>query len=89
MNVTSVQPVQPAPDHPLRRASQELETAFLAEMLRAAGLGSGASAFGGGPGEEHFRSFLIDEQARGMVAAGGIGLTESLFSALSGRPDDR
>jgi peptidoglycan hydrolase FlgJ len=67
----------------LRARSEELEAAFLSEMLGHAGLGSGEGAFNGGIGETQFASFLRDEQAKAMVEAGGIGLAESIFRALS------
>jgi len=71
-----------APD-PLREKAAQLETAFLAEMLGHAGLGNARESYGGGIGEEQFSSFLRQEQASAMVKAGGIGLTEVLFRALS------
>ncbi|WP_323006034.1 rod-binding protein [Pseudorhodobacter sp.] len=86
-------PILPAPINgptrvpqinPLREKAAQLETAFLAEMLGHAGLGSGRESFGGGIGEEQFASFLRHEQAEAMVKAGGIGLTEVLFRAMSG-----
>jgi peptidoglycan hydrolase FlgJ len=67
----------------LREKAAELETAFLTEMLGYAGLGAPMESFGGGIGEEQFSSFLRQEQAKAMVAAGGIGLTEVLFRAMS------
>ena len=77
-----------APRHlesnPLREKAAQLETAFLAEMLGFAGLGATRENFGGGIGEEQFSSFLRQEQAEAMVKAGGIGLTELLFQAMSG-----
>lgn len=92
MDIPTLPPAAPPGQPALFRAAQELETTFLAEMLRAAGLGeSGGSfggSFGGGAGEAHFRSFLVDEQARGLVEAGGIGLTESLFAALARQGHD-
>lgn len=66
----------------LMKAAQELETAFLAEMLNAAGLATARESFGGGAGEDQFASFLAREQARVMVQAGGIGLSESIYHAL-------
>lgn len=69
--------------HPIRVKAEELETAFLSEMLRHAGLGAQDGGFGGGIGEEQFASFLREAQAGSMVRAGGIGLTERLFKALS------
>ncbi len=83
-----------APSHPhlsppreqaLRQAAQDLEAAFLAEMLRHTGVDAARQGFGGGAGEEQFSSFLRTEQARAMAARGGIGLAESLFEALVAR----
>lgn len=70
---------------PLRKAAQQLEASFLAEMLKSAGLGRTGTAFGGGIGEEQFASFLLQSQAETMVKAGGIGLSESLYHALKER----
>ena len=53
-------PSRPAPD-PMREAAVALEATFLAEMLKSAGLGRGADAFGGGEGEDQFASFLLHE----------------------------
>jgi len=75
----------PAPtgdDAAMRRAADEFEAAFLSEMLKGAGLGKTPDAFGGGAGEDQFASFLRQEQARGIVRAGGIGLSETIFQAL-------
>ena len=66
----------------LMDAAQDLEAAFLAEMLQSAGLGKTSEAFGGGVGEDQFSSFLVQEQAKQIVAGGGIGLAQSLFEAL-------
>ena len=68
----------------LRALSQQLEAGFLAEMLGHAGLGKTSQSFGGGAGEEQFSSFLRQEQAAAMVKAGGSGLAESLFQAMTG-----
>jgi len=67
----------------LRKAAEALEANFLNEMLGHAGLGEARSEFGGGVGEEQFASFLRNEQAALMVRAGGIGLAEAVFAALS------
>lgn len=70
----------------LRQKSQEMEAAFLAEMLSFAGLGAVAddadSSFSGGIGEQQFASFLRQEQAKLMVQKGGIGLAEQIFQSL-------
>ena len=67
---------------PLRHAAQELETIFLAEMLKSAGLHDTPDMFGGGAGEDQFQSLLVRAQAEQMVRSGGIGLAESLYHAL-------
>jgi Rod binding domain-containing protein len=72
----------------LRARAAELETAFLAEMLRHAGLGESPRSFDGGIGEQQFASFLRQEQAGAIVRAGGIGLAEQLFRALAQRGPD-
>ncbi|MDP3341305.1 rod-binding protein [Frigidibacter sp.] len=72
----------PRRDAALWAAAQDLETAFLAEMLAAACLGAARGSFGGGAGEEQFASFLRREQAGAMVQSGGIGLAETLYEAL-------
>ena len=74
-------------DGRLREAAMKLEAGFLSEMLKSAGLDGAAQGFAGGPGEEHFASFLRDAQAREMVAAGGIGLAESLYEIMKARRD--
>lgn len=75
-------------DTQLRQAARELEASFLAQMLEAAGLGKPSESFGGGAGEDQFASFLVQEQAREMVRAGGIGLAEQIFDALKEREND-
>ena len=71
-----------SPDAALRAVAVELEATFLAEMLKASGLGKSRDAFGGGAGEEQFSSFLVRQQADQLAQSGGIGLAESLFNAL-------
>lgn len=69
-------------DAKMMKAARALEATFLAEMLKSAGFGNSRTSFGGGVGEDQFSSFLREEQARGMVEAGGIGLAQSLFEAM-------
>ncbi|MCF6233678.1 MAG: rod-binding protein [Rhodobacteraceae bacterium] len=72
----------------LRKAATDLETAFLAEMLKSTGLGKTSDTFGGGAGEDQFNSLLIRAQAEQMTRAGGIGLAESLYHALLEKEND-
>ncbi len=76
-----------ASDSALREAAQKLEASFLAEMLKAAGVGEQIEGWGGGIGEDQFASFLRQAQAEEMAKSGGIGLAESLFEALKERAD--
>ncbi|MBD3665495.1 rod-binding protein [Sulfitobacter aestuariivivens] len=81
-------PPLPDKDRALRDAAQDLEATFLAEMLKSAGLGQSRNSFGGGAGEDQFGSFLVLEQSRQLVRAGGIGLSEALFDALKERENE-
>lgn len=69
----------------MMEVARALESQFLSEMLKSAGVGRTPEAFGGGTGEDQFASFLREEQARQMTEAGGIGLAESLFEAMMAR----
>jgi Rod binding domain-containing protein len=74
-------------DAGLAEAARALEASFVSIMLREAGVGAPPDAFGGGPGEEQFSSFLTDAYASKIVENGGIGLAEGLFRALKGAVD--
>ncbi|MDK3071613.1 rod-binding protein [Sedimentitalea sp. JM2-8] len=76
-------PPGPKASHaPLRKAAIELESAFLAEMLKSAGLGKSRESMGGGAGEDQFGSLLVRAQADQIAQGGGIGLAETIFKAL-------
>lgn len=62
---------------------QKLESVFLSEMLKAAGVGKSSESFGGGAGEDQFSSFLVEAQAREMVRAGGLGLASYFDLAIA------
>jgi peptidoglycan hydrolase FlgJ len=84
----------PAPIPPdrlarIRAQAQALETAFLAEMLRSAGTVRMGSGLPDQSPEAPFDPFLAEAQARALMAAGGLGLTESLVSALIRRDAPR
>ena len=73
---------------PLMEKAEEMEAAFLAEMLGHTGLDQMEGDFGGGQGEAQFSSFLRQEQARLMVDKGGIGLAEMIFNSMTGASRD-
>ena len=67
----------------LREAAKELETVFIAEMLKSSGFGKTPSEFGGGVGEEQFSSFLVTEYSKAMTSGKSLGLAEHIFNAMS------
>lgn len=83
----------PTPPHDphaqLREVAQDLEAAFLAEMLKHAGFGEprDQDSFGGGIGEEQFSSMLRDQHANAIAARGGLGLADSIFQSLVRRAE--
>ena len=61
----------------IREAAQDFEASFLSRMLQPMFEGLSTEApFGGGAGEETWRSFLVDAMARQMARAGGVGLSD-------------
>lgn len=72
----------------LMQSAQKLESAFVSQMLKSAGLGELKDSFSGGVGEEQFASFMRDEQAKAIVQNGGFGLAEPIFAALMRAEND-
>tara|TARA_R110002072_G_scaffold44352_1_gene124223 strand:+ start:508 stop:795 length:288 start_codon:yes stop_codon:yes gene_type:complete len=85
LSVQGGQSAQSGQPSPIRQSAEALESVFLAEMLKSAGVFKPAESFGGGAGEEQFTSFLADTQARAMVARGGLGLADQIEAALIAR----
>ncbi|WP_296473930.1 rod-binding protein [Roseinatronobacter sp.] len=88
-----IMPFGSQPDMPVRgktatvlseqqKVAQNFEAAILAELLQAAGATRGEAEFGGGIGEEHFASFLLNAQAQRMAERGGIGLAEMVMRSI-------
>ena len=65
--------------------ARDLEASFLAEMMKAAGVGKPRDTLGGGAGEDQFTGFLVREFADATARAGGIGLRESIYRSLAGQ----
>ena len=60
----------------IQRTSKEFEATFLSSMMQNMFSGLTTSApFGGGPGEDIWKSFMSDAMAKQMSKAGGIGLS--------------
>ncbi|WP_374470129.1 rod-binding protein [Phenylobacterium sp.] len=63
----------------IRETAEKFEAQFLSIMLQQMFEGVNVSApFGGGPGEEMFKSFMSEAMAKQMTRAGGVGLTDQI-----------
>lgn len=64
----------------ITKTAKEFETQFLGVMLQQMfdGVGEGTGLFGGGSGEQMFKSFLTDAMAKQMTKSGGIGIAASV-----------
>ena len=65
------------------RVGREFEHMFVSQMLSQmfAGIKTNG-AFGGGFGEEMFRSLQVDEYARAITQRGGVGIAASVTREL-------
>jgi Rod binding domain-containing protein len=64
-----------------RKAAEEFEAVFLTTMLEGmfAGLGTDTdSPFGGGSGEQTYRSLLTAEYAKEIAKSGGLGIADQV-----------
>ena len=63
----------------IKATARDFEASFLSIMMQQmfAGLKTDGP-FGGGPGEEMFRSVLTDAMAKQMARAGGIGIAPTV-----------
>lgn len=67
----------------IRKTAQDFEASFLAQMLKPMFQGLKTDGlFGGGQAEETWRGFLVDEMAKKTVAAGGVGLADTVMAEM-------
>ena len=72
----------PAQDE-LRRAAEEFEAVFLAEMLAPMFEGLDTDGLGGGGlGEQIFRPMLVERYAEAISRAGGVGVADSVVREM-------
>jgi flagellar protein FlgJ len=63
----------------IKETAQSFEATFLSSMMQQMFAGLDTSGpFGGGAGEEMFRSVLTEAMAKQMTRAGGIGIADSV-----------
>jgi len=66
-----------------RRAAEEFEAVFLAQMMAPMFEGLDTDGLGGGGmGEEIFRPMLIERYAEALSQAGGVGIADSIVREL-------
>lgn len=67
----------------INAAAEEFEAAMLTAMLKPIFEGVETSEpFGGGEGERMWKGLLVEEYAKEMAAAGGIGIADEVRSEL-------
>ena len=67
----------------MRRAAEEFEAIFLAQMMAPMFDGLDTDGLGGGGmGEEIFRPMLIERYAEALSQAGGVGIADSIVREL-------
>ncbi len=67
----------------LAAASEEFESAFIAEMLRHAGFEK-AVVGDGGPGASAMAGFVVDAVAKDIARAGGFGIADAIAARMNG-----
>ncbi|MGC2855650.1 rod-binding protein [Novispirillum sp. DQ9] len=67
----------------VRQAAEDFEAMFLSQMFNH--MFSGVKAdkmFGGGAGEDTWKSLLVDEYAKATVRKGGVGVADHVMQAM-------
>ncbi len=79
-------PLQGAKAHPDARAwatAQDFEAQFLSTMAQTMFEGVKTDkTFGGGPGEDTFRSMLVEQYGQQMAKSGGIGIADKIYGEI-------
>ena len=71
-----------------KKTAQQFEGVLISQMLNEMFEGIKTDGmFGGGPGEEMFRSLMIDEYGKQVAAQGGLGLSDHITRALLQRQE--
>ena len=68
---------------PPRKAPQDFEGVFVAQMMEPMFQGLKTDGiFGGGNGEMIFRSLMIQEVGKEVAASGGIGIADNVYREM-------
>jgi flagellar protein FlgJ len=67
----------------MRETAEAFEASFLAQMMKPMFEGLRTDGpFGGGQGEETWRSFMIEAMAKQTVRSGGVGLADQVVTQM-------
>jgi len=67
----------------LRKVAKDFEAVFLSQMLKPMFANLGAEKpFGGGSGEDMWRSLQVDEFGKAISKNGGIGIADNIFREM-------
>jgi len=67
----------------IRKTAQDFEAVFLSQMLKPMFEGLSAEApFGGGAGEDMWRSQMVNEYGKTIAKAGGIGIADQVMGEM-------
>jgi len=67
----------------IRKVAEDFEAVFLGQMLKPMFANLGAEKpFGGGSGEDMWRSLQVDEFGKAIAQKGGIGIADNIFREM-------
>ena len=67
----------------IRKAAEEFEAVFLSQMLAPMfETLESDTLFGGGPGEDIYRSMMVEEYGKAIARSGGVGIADAVAREL-------
>lgn len=67
----------------MRKAARDLEAVFVSQMMQHMFSGIETDGlFGGGAGEQMFRSLLVEEYGKQTAQSGGLGLADAMMREM-------
>lgn len=86
LSIQGAEPKRPAKGLDLvkaRAAAEEFEAVFLSQMLSNMFAGIKTDkVFGGGHGEDAYRSMMIQEYGKSMASNGGVGIADAVMREI-------
>lgn len=83
-------PVTPAPENMTREAAVDFEAFFLSQMFSEMFAGIETDpVFGGGAGEDVFRSMMIQQFGKSVAQSGGIGIADAVMREMIALQEDQ